>query len=474
MSGAHPRVRVEHISEAAGVSSIEYHTVNNPHDPVAVAATAIRREQYQMWRRFADDINGDLDTDAVYAPIVRSTGESAWMVEHNLFALCTLDELPGLRSLVEKLHHLDMKRLRAIEAALTLADRGYFAELDTRITTFLSPTRANQPLPSAKAINKRIRAMINELDASLSTGQEDPELPQLTYYIEHNADGTADLSARMDAATAVVVDKRVRALAAARGIGFAEAHALLVTGADEGVKVNVNLYRAHDVAAAPMYMPRAGWLNPRQAEDWEAKAHDVRDMDDTYDKVSAAYATPRDMEACVEGFDSECIFPTCSTPAEFCDNDHVLNHDDGGPTTARNLRKLCRTHHNLKTVGHLRYIICPVTGNAIFLLADGTWAENRSDGPLTPENRSWVQTFRQRRDARQERARQEALERRRRSDEAVDAADQCRDAARGGQEEGEDACPWAADLLAQTDTEPQPDSHADNADRPHEPVGVRE
>lgn len=451
-----------------------YYTVNNPFDPLAVTANAVTRATYHLWRTLASRVDEQFDSEAVYAPLARSTGLARWTIEKNLFAIATLDELPRLREVVERLHHLDMKRLRAIESALTLADRKYFPVLDEKITEFLSPTRANEPLPSPKALTKRIRAMVVELDASIATDEEDPEFPQLTYHMQFNNDGTADLSARMNAATAAVVEKRVRALATQRGTGLAEAHALLVTGQDEGVKVTVNVYRAHDVPGAPTYMPRAGWLSPQRAAEWEAKAATIRDMDEIYEKVSRGYRTPEDIEACVEGFDDDCGFPACEEPGEFCDNDHVVNHADGGPTTARNLRKLCRTHHNLKTAGHFRYIICPVTGNAIFLFADGSYVENRSDGPLTPENRRWVQTFVQRRDARNERARQEAQERRRRLHEAADAADQRGDATGGGQQEGEDPSPWSWYLPAQADADPQAESHADDADRPHEPVGVRQ
>ncbi|GAB3690555.1 HNH endonuclease signature motif containing protein [Corynebacterium nasicanis] len=451
-----------------------YYTVNNPDDPLAVAANAITRTLYTMWRGLADALDENLDSDAVYAPIIRSTGESKWMVENNLYALATLDELPQFRQLVETLHHLDMKRLRAVETALAMADREYFPQLDSRITDYLTPTRENQPLPSAKAIKKRIEAMVNELDASISTDEEDPDLPQLTYNLEFNSDGTADLSARMNSASAAAVDKRVRALAKSRGMGLAEAHALLVTGEDEGVKVTLNLYRAHDVDGAPTYMPRAGWINPQRAEEWESKAATIRDMDEMYDKVSQDYNTPEDIEACVEGIDDACTFPYCECPGEFCDNDHTVDHDKGGPTTARNLRKLCRRHHNLKTAGHFRYVICPVTGNVIFLFRDGTWVENESDGPLVPENRRWVRTFRQRRTARNEHRRAEAQERRRLLNEAAEAAHEGGDATGGGQEQGEGTSPWAADLLTEADTEPQAEGHADDAHRPHEPIGLRE
>jgi len=48
--------------------------------------------------------------------------------------------------------------------------------------------------------------------------------------------------------------------------------------------------------------------------------------------------------------DGACAFPTCSVPAENCDADH----DDPvphGPTTAGNLKDLCRRHHRMKTFG---------------------------------------------------------------------------------------------------------------------------
>lgn len=411
------------------------------------------------------------DCDVTFATVGRSTGLGRHVVESNLMALSTLDELPLLRARVEQLHHLDMARLRAIDSALSMADREYFPALDERITAYLTPVRAHQQLPSPVAIKHRIKAMLDELDASIATDEEDPDVPSLTYGMTMHADGTADLSARLDAATAAAVDARVRALAQSRGIGLAESHALLLTGQDEGVKVTLNLYRAHDIPDAPVYMPRAGWLNAVRSSIWVDKADRTRDMDEAATISTEAYVTPDALKAYLVGRDDVCRFPGCEVPATMCDSDHTVNHADGGPTSADNLVSLCRHHHNLKTAGHVRYVLDPVTGNVVWLFPDGSWMEDEPRGPLSAESRSWVQTFHQRRDARNERARREAQARRRRLEEAAQAAHQRGDATGRGEEEGHDPGPWAADPGAEQDAGVDAHGHRHGPDGPDEPIG---
>jgi hypothetical protein len=454
------------------------HSVNDPDDPHAVAANEANRAVFGLWRMLANHVSEEVDCDVNYAALVRSTGCSRREIERNLMAMATLDELPSLRAHQQQLHLLDMHRLRAIDAALAMADRDYFPELDERLTSYLTATRPNQPLPSARAIAKRIKALLDELDASIATDEEDPELPSTTYSLQIHDDGTADLFARFDAPTAAALDARVRALARERNIGFAAAHALLVTGEDTGIKVNLNIYRAHDVKDAPVYFPRAGWLNPVRAQEWLAKTATVRDMDHVAEFSTNAYQTPELLEACIEGRDGTCRYPGCAVPAQFCDNDHTRNHADGGCTAADNLVKLCRHHHNLKTSGHIRYVLDTVTGHVIWLLPHGQWVEDLPEGPLGADSRRWVQTFVQRRDARNERARASAQARKQARDELLektrDAPDQGGDATGGGQDQGDVACPWSADLLAEPDTQPQAERHADEADRPDQPVGLRQ
>lgn len=48
--------------------------------------------------------------------------------------------------------------------------------------------------------------------------------------------------------------------------------------------------------------------------------------------------------------DGLCAFPTCSVPAGSCDADHDIPVPRG-PTTAGNMKNLCRRHHRMKTFG---------------------------------------------------------------------------------------------------------------------------
>ncbi|OIJ25090.1 HNH endonuclease signature motif containing protein [Nocardioides luteus] len=50
-----------------------------------------------------------------------------------------------------------------------------------------------------------------------------------------------------------------------------------------------------------------------------------------------------------------CVFPGCTRSAWHADTDHITAYDSGGKTSTRNLAKLCRSHHRLKTHGGWRY-----------------------------------------------------------------------------------------------------------------------
>lgn len=47
--------------------------------------------------------------------------------------------------------------------------------------------------------------------------------------------------------------------------------------------------------------------------------------------------------------DLHCRFPGCDKPAEYCDIDHTVPWQQGGPTHPSNLALLCRAHHLVKT-----------------------------------------------------------------------------------------------------------------------------
>jgi len=53
--------------------------------------------------------------------------------------------------------------------------------------------------------------------------------------------------------------------------------------------------------------------------------------------------------------DHTCVFPFCFRPAERCDCEHRVPHEDDGPTCSCNLAPCCRRHHRAKTTGGWTY-----------------------------------------------------------------------------------------------------------------------
>ena len=60
------------------------------------------------------------------------------------------------------------------------------------------------------------------------------------------------------------------------------------------------------------------------------------------------YRPPAGLADLVRARDRACVFPTCQTPAERCDIDHLTAWSQGGTTSLNNLTTLCQAHHRLK------------------------------------------------------------------------------------------------------------------------------
>ena len=54
--------------------------------------------------------------------------------------------------------------------------------------------------------------------------------------------------------------------------------------------------------------------------------------------------------------DGTCVFAFCFRPAEQCDCEHRVPHEDDGPTCSCNQAPCCRRHHRAKTTGGWTYV----------------------------------------------------------------------------------------------------------------------
>lgn len=384
--------REDHQTQATGlVNPVNYYSVNDIQDPVAVRRTAIRQEEHLLWEEIMPA--EDVDHSIAVASLSISTGESRARVSKTILAFYQLGELPLLNSLQHELFHLDLPRLFAISGGLFGLNPENLDAVDEILTDYLTAKAPNQTLPSADAIRRKIKSIRDALEDPRATGEIGTQ-DLASFEVRISPEGMADLNATFDAVDGQLIQQAVDKQAKATGKTPTEAFLDIMRG-NIKAKVVLNLYTAKDLANAPVWAAGVGWIDAKSGDYWTAQNPKQQDMDVAAKKHVGAHDPPPDMEAAVKGRDGICRFPGCNVKAIHCDCDHRVNHADGGSTCIHGLLSLCRHHHNAKTDGRATYFMDPITGIVIWLLEDGTWAVTTPEGPLTPENARWAQTVSQ-------------------------------------------------------------------------------
>lgn len=389
----------------------KYYAVSSPYDRVSVQGKRIRRDDYELWQSQLPAM--DEDIELVLARLRRLLGRGDGYLTSALYAHQRITEMPKLRAVQEKMYHLDLERLKAIDAVMSKADATvseHLAVIDGELADYLTPTRANQLLPSGAQIRNKLNAIIQSLDDTVSADDSPPEVQKESFDVVYDHD-RAFLNVALDPADAKEIENRVRKHAAQEDISQIEAFKRLVRG-EGSTDISLNVYRAHDVPGAPGWMPGVGYLSSDSTDRLASQAGTVRDMDDLYDKTVSAYQTPPDIRAVVIGWDGTCSTGYCEPHEDRTQMDHRIDHKDGGETTAANLSAQCPNHHNIKTDGRVFYLIDPHTRDKFFLYEDGTWVVVEAKGPLAPKERHWVHSVGQRIQNRRDRIRMESQEKR--------------------------------------------------------------
>ncbi|MGD7001659.1 HNH endonuclease signature motif containing protein [Corynebacterium halotolerans] len=411
-----------------------FFAVNRPGDPIAQLQIWEQRFEYLKWRAIlpADPETEARDFTEYAATLTRSTGQTANFIADNLAALVTLDQLPGLRKIVETRFHVDMRRLRTIEFqtkgvhADIITDPEFWECLDTSLVLLFTPTRPQQLVPESAKIIKAVKEVVraftpDEEDPATdedSTGDSTEPTPEDStdeeelefsagYQSWQQPDGSVIVELRTDQATATMIEEAVRTRAAAQDVSRATALTELIL-ANVAVSVALNLFQASDLPEAPGFLQPYGPLSPADTGQLAEIAKVIRDVDEAGKNKGKGYRPGADIRAHVEGRDRICRWPGCQVPAHLCQLDHRMNYTDGGETTATEMISLCQRHHNRKTDEQACYLLDPATGDVYWLFGDGTWAVDRADGPLAPRQKRWTQTLSQRLRARRERAQQKA------------------------------------------------------------------
>ena len=97
----------------------------------------------------------------------------------------------------------------------------------------------------------------------------------------------------------------------------------------------------------------------------------------------ARYRPPAGLADLVRARDRACVFPTCQTPAERCDIDHLTAWSQGGTTSLDNLTTLCQAHHRLKHTPGWALTRDQATGTLSWHTPDKTVYQRHPDGTIT-------------------------------------------------------------------------------------------
>ena len=95
------------------------------------------------------------------------------------------------------------------------------------------------------------------------------------------------------------------------------------------------------------------------------------------------YRPPAGLADLVRARDRVCVFPTCQTPAERCDINHLTAWSQGGTTSLDNLVTLCEAHHRLKHTPGWALTKDQTTGVLSWHTPDKTIYQRHPDGTIT-------------------------------------------------------------------------------------------
>ena len=92
---------------------------------------------------------------------------------------------------------------------------------------------------------------------------------------------------------------------------------------------------------------------------------------------------PAGLAELVRARDQVCVFPTCQTPAEWYDIDHLTAWSQGGTTSLDNLVVLCEAHHRLKHTPGWALTRDQATGTLSWHTPDKTVYQRHPNGTIT-------------------------------------------------------------------------------------------
>ena len=219
-----------------------YFANTNPANSTSQAATDIRKAEYLLWKRLHPDPDDDIEI--ISQSLSDLTGTRQSRIRNIIFAFERLQELPRLKARQEELYHLDLDRLITIDQTLSKLgeiDTEQCLLIDAELTTYLTPKRPNQKLPSHRNLRRKLRELIVRLDPTIAA--RDPRRKE-TYHLEPTGGEWAAVCLDVGLETAEIIDRNIRGVATEKDISLAQAAVELLTGEAEA-KAKYAEYRSH-------------------------------------------------------------------------------------------------------------------------------------------------------------------------------------------------------------------------------------
>lgn len=396
---------------AAALAKEPQFASENAESDAAIFGRVIRLCFYAIFGQYADDtfvIESGSDVDLEVEGIRRELAWGTGQIKDGIGAYMRLQQLPLLRELQRATHRLDLPRLRAIDRRLSVLDDKDAAEafpiIDEYLVNLFTAKKENQQLPSPRTIGDKLKKMIADFDCAVDFNEDkkqdreenpDKGIAQgecaVSFPSEPAGPGTAGMNLVTDTTSMALAKAHIDATAREHHISQDEAALKLLAGEiTSSAKIVVYGYVPLDadgdvIRDASVFIPSFGWTDSVGAKVFHDLADEngrVVDLAEAATREVSGYVAPADVRAFCHARDGTCIYPGCNRSAWSCQLDHRIPYGDGGKTTASNLFSLCPRHHNMKTDRRATYIPDPVTGEIVWLFADGTYSRVDPNGFL--------------------------------------------------------------------------------------------
>lgn len=360
----------------------------DPENPLCVDTMMINRLEFNRWLGVAvseEDLDF-VDVETHQTTVAKHCGVGNVAAGNNIEAVMLLRRLPVCFGLQLENWHLDMPRLRALHRALGSFTDEELALVDEDIALLLTPKKKNEVLLGHKALGRRVKDIAY---ARIDGFQPEPAKERhVTIRPDEFNEGNMIIDASIDVAAGHALKKCLKRIQREFNCSRDEAFALFIRG--RGVeKVVLNIYAPEDHEHTGLFVPGVGFLDPADNERWMEMVSHFRDVSNYAEEVIAGYQFGERLGGYIKFRDGECQVPNCGRSVDVCDIDHIVNHRDGGPTSANNSGCLCRPHHAMKSFELLEYSRDTASGTLTWRMPDGTEAFTMEDGTTRIFTRSY-------------------------------------------------------------------------------------